>query len=53
MAEFSKTDRHRSSLFRSASSACLRFVMSSETAMMDCGTPPVPGTREALFLTQD
>jgi len=33
MAEFSKTPRHGSSLFRKASSVRFRFVTSSETAM--------------------
>src|SRR5262245_66499360 len=48
----SRRVRHRSSLLRSASSACFRSVMSSESAIMNRGMLSVPGTREKLLLTQ-
>src|SRR5437660_11361267 len=51
MAEFSKTDRHRSSLFRRISSARLRSVMSSEIAITKLRHAlGAPGTRETLLL---
>ena len=44
--------RLKSSLWRSASCACFRSLMSSESAIMNRGTLSVPGTRETLLLTQ-
>src|SRR5882672_5110792 len=40
------------SLRRRACSTRLRSVMSSDSAIMNCGTLSVPGTRETLLLTQ-
>src|SRR6266852_4282293 len=44
--------RHDASLARRVSSARLRSVMSSDSAIMNRGTLSVPGTRETLLLTQ-